>query len=413
MAISVLRDEPKSVEFDPLFAEYFSQVSSWAGKRVTLQTVLRVSTALACARVIAEGIAMLPFKLLQQEGRDIKPGLAHPLYDLLAVSPNELQTSFEFFESMGLHLVLCGNAYVLVNRVGGKIREMYLLEPGWVSVKYRWPNLPDYTVTTPDGRTFDSGSGDIWHVRGPAWCTSRGLDFVDLAREALGLSMAIEEGQAKMQAQGVRIPGFLAVDGKLTEDQHDKLTKWIAKHEGSANAGRSLIVDNAAKWVSQSMSNVDAQMVEMRKFQIEEVCRFFRVMPIMVGFSDKAQTYASAESMFLAHVVHTLGSWLRRIEQSADKNCLTANERKAGFYTKFNEKALQRMTAKDQMDYLARGTLSGIIVRNEAREKLDLNPLPGLDDPLAPANTFLNNPPSAPDNSSGTSPDNTGNASGG
>lgn len=387
----------KSVDFDPAFAEYFSQVSSWAGKRVTLHTVLRVSTALACARVIAEGIAMLPFKLHQQKGREVKPALDHPLYDLFATVPNELQTSFEFFESMGLHLVLCGNAYVLVNRIGGRIREMYLLEPGWVTVKHRWPNPSDYLVTTPDGKSFEASAGDIWQLRGPAWCAHKGLDFVDLAREALGLSMAIEEGQAKIQAQGVRIPGFIAVDGKMSPEQHAKLTDWIAKHEGSANAGRTLIVDQAAKWVGQSMSNVDAQMVEMRKFQIEEVCRFFRVMPIMVGFSDKAQTYASAEAMFLAHVVHTLGAWLRRLELSADKNCLTAAERKAGYFTKFNEKALQRMTAKDQMDYLARGALTGIIVRNEAREKLELNPLPGLDEPLAPANTFVGNPPAGAD----------------
>lgn len=404
LAVNVIRGESKAVEFSPEFADYFAQVTSWSGKSVTLQNVLRVSTALACARVIAEGIAMLPCKLLRRNGREVQDALDHPLYDLLATSPNELQTAFEFFEQMGLHLVLCGNAYVLVNRISNRIREMYLLEPGWVSVKYRWPNPPEYRINTPDGKAFDANSADVWQIRGPAWCAYKGLDFVDLARQALGLSMAIEEGQSRIQSQGVRMPGYISVEGNLSPEQHEKLEGWLLKNAGSQNAGRSMILDRAAKFITTGMSNIDAQMIEMRKFQIEEVCRFFRVMPIMVGFSDKANTYASAESMFLAHVVHTLGSWLRRVEQSTDKNCLTKDERKSGFYAKFNEKALQRMTAKDQMEFLARGTLSGIIVRNEAREKLDLNPLPGLDEPLAPANTFVGNPPSGEDASSSSKP---------
>ncbi len=381
-----------------LFREVFGRDATWAGKSVNLKTAMQVSTAFACARVIAEGIAMLPFKVMRQQGRSVLPAAEHPLYDKLMIAPNGVQTSFEFLESMALHLALCGNAYVLVNRVSRRVDEMWLLEPKWVTVRYRLGEIPTYRVQPPEGEPFDLSASDCWHVRGPSWVGYLGLEFIVTAREALGLAMAIEEGQARLQSQGVRPGGGLSVDGALNDEQYKKLRGWLERdHEGAANAGRTMIVDRAAKWFSMAMSNVDAQMIELRRLQIEEVCRYMRVMPIMVGSADKTATYASAEQMFIAHSVHTIGPWITRIEKSADKNLLTPAERQSGLYTKFNEKALQRMTAKDQMEFLARGALSGILTRNEGREKLDLNPIDGLDEPLAPANTFVGNPPEPPD----------------
>ena len=389
-----------------LFREIFgSWAQTWAGKDVTLKTALQVSTAFACGRVIAEGIAMLPWKVLQQQGREILPALDHPLYDKLAVSPNPLQSAFEFKEQMGLHLAFCGNAYIWVTYVAGRIDRMYLLEPKWVTVKYKWPELPTYEIHTDDNRTFTLSAAEIWHVRGPSWCGYYGLEFIKLARQALGLSMAIEEGQARMHGQGVQTSGFLSVEGSLTDEQHKKLTAWIEKeHAGSRNAGHPMILDKAAKWITQQMSNVDAQTLEQRRNEVEEVCRFMRVLPIMVGHSDKAATYASAEAMFLANLVYTAGSWNARLESSADLRLLTPDERKAGYYTKLNEKALLRMSSREQAEYLSRLVLGGIYTRNEARAKLDENPLEGLDAPLAPANTFLNNPPDPADSPAGNTP---------
>lgn len=387
-----------------LFREIYGGAPSWAGKSVSLEAALKVSAALACGRVIAEGLAMLPFKVFQQIGNSRAVAPSHPLHDKLSTSPNPLQTSFEFVETAGLHLAFTGNAYVWTPRIsvfrnGGTHRQvdaLYLLEPRWLTVKYRWPDLPTYTVRIDDGRTIELTSADVWHIRGPSWCTYVGLDMLKMAREALGLSMALEEGQAKLQGNGVNMPGYLSVDGSLTEDQQKKLSKWIEEeHAGSSNAGKRMILDRAAKWITTAMTNVDAQTIESRRMQVEEVCRFMRVLPIMIGHSDKTSTYASAEQMFLAHAMYTLGPWARRIEQSADKWLLTTEDRAAGFYSNLNEKALQRMTAKDQMDYLARGVVGGIFTQNEARETLDLNPLPGADTLLSPANTFSGPPPTA------------------
>jgi HK97 family phage portal protein len=388
-----------------LFREIYGGRPTWSGNTVNLETMLAVSAALACGRVIAEGLALMPFKVYLRAERSTAPAPKHPLYDKLATSPNPLQTAFEFVETLGLHLAFCGNAYVYMQRVGGffdgrtirQVDAMYLLDPKWLTVKHEWPKLPTYTVRIDGGRTMELTSDDVWHIRGPSWTSYCGLDMMKIARQAVGLSMALEEGQAKLQSKGVSMPGYLKVDGSLTEDQQKKLAKWIEdEHSGSANTGKPMILDRAADWVKTAMTNVDAQTMEQRRLQIEEVCRFMRVLPIMIGHADKTATYASAEQMFLAHAMYTLGPWARRLEQSADKFLLSPEERAAGYYTNLNEKALQRMTARDQMDYLARGVVGGILMQNEAREVLDLNPADGGDVLLSPANTFSGPPPEAP-----------------
>jgi HK97 family phage portal protein len=136
------------------------------------------------------------------------------------------------------------------------------------------------------------------------------------------------------------------------------------------------------------MSGLDAQHLETRKFQIEEVCRFFDVMPIMVGYSDKATTYASAEQMFLAHVVHTLSPWYARIEQSADVNLLTEKERASGLYFKFVPAGLLRGAAKDRSEYFAKALGAGggpaWMTQDEVRALEELNPFGGEASRLPP-----------------------------
>jgi HK97 family phage portal protein len=161
-------------------------------------------------------------------------------------------------------------------------------------------------------------------VRGPSWNGWSAIEPLKAARDAIGLAIAIEESQAGLHANGVQTSGAWSVEGKLTPDQHKALREWIEKeHAGAPNAGKALILDRAAKWMQTQMTGVDAQTLESRRNQVEEICRFFGVMPIMAGYSDKAATYASAEQMFLAHVVHTLSPRWERYEQSMDAYLLT------------------------------------------------------------------------------------------
>lgn len=365
---------------------------SKAGTSVTLTTAFRVSAAFACMRVLSLGCATLPFKLLREQLVDglvrIRPARDHSLYDLTAVKPNAWQTSFEFREQLVLHACL-GNAYVFKNIYRGKVGEVFLLNPSQVRAEQK----PDWSITYrirgKDGAEVEVDPGLIWHVRGTSWDGFLGLDTLNLAREALGLSIALEESHAKIHENGLRPSGVYSVEGSLTADQHAKLVGWLKKEASGENAGAPLVLDRGATWLSQTMNGVDAQHKETRDHQIEEVCRFFGVLPIMIGHTGgKANTYASAEAMFTAHKVHTLDPWLTRIQQSADVNLLTEAERRAGLYFKFNANGLLRGSSKDRGDYFAKALGAGgapaWMSQDEVRALEELDPMGGEASRLPP-----------------------------
>jgi len=243
-----------------------------------------------------------------------------------------------------------------------------------------------YVVTGRDGSTRTLGEDDVWQIRGPSWDGQTSIPILRMAREAVGLAMATEETQALLHKNGVRTTGHYSVEGNLTEQQQKNLLTWILKNFGGANSGTPMVLDRAAKWTPHTMTGVDAQHLETRLHQVKEICRFFRVLPIMVMESDKAATYASVEQMLIAHLVHTLLPWYERLEQSADVFLLTEQERRQGYYTYLDPKGLLRGALKDTAEFLSKLVQLGILTRNEAREDLDKNPLEGLDEPLTPIN---------------------------
>jgi len=380
------------------------------GKTINVGNAIEVATVFACCRVIGEGIAQVPLKIMQEtaDGKSRQPAKEHRLYKLLGFRPNRWMTSFEYRELIAWHVVLTGNHYSFINRVGGQIIELYPFEPGQVRVTFETGTL-EYEVTADDGkkRTFPAES--IWHIRGPSWSGWYGLEAVKLAREAIGLAMATEEAAGALHKNGVRPSGVYSFEGKLTDDGYASLSKWINSHNGGGeNTGKAMILDRQAKWMSTQMTGIDAQTLEMRRFQIEEICRFARVMPIMVGYSDKAATYASAEQMFLAHVVHTLAPWYQRLEQSIDANLLTDRDRKNGIYSCFVEEGLLRGSLRDTKDTILGYVNGGILTPNEGRAKLDVNPDsdPNSDKLRIPSNvagdapaagSSNESPPAAPD----------------
>ena len=239
----------------------------------------------------------------------------------------------------------------------------------------------------------------IWHVRGPSWDGLLGLDVLSLAREALGLAIATEESHSKLHAKGVRTSGTYSVDGKLNKEQYAALKAWIlAENAGADNAGAPMILDNGAKWISGALTGVDAQHLETRKFQIEEVCRFMGVHPQKVFHTDKTSTYASAEEFSNAHREDTLSPWYMRIEQSADLHLLTRAERRKGLYCKHSANALMRASAKDRAEYYAKalgsGGSPGWMTPDEVRALEEMNPMGGEAAKLPPGSSAQ--PPAAP-----------------
>lgn len=369
-----------------LYKELVLQAGVKSGVAVNWKTALQASTALACARKIAEGIAQVPFKLfMERPGGGMDPARNHSLYDLLAVKPNDFQTSFELREMIGLHLAFRGGSYLYkVRGTRGQVLELLPFEPQMVQViRKNWDI--SYDVHTADGQIIRVAKDDMWHLRGISWDGVNGLDGIRLAREAIGLSLAMEEHGARMFGNGARPGGALVTDKVLKEDQITLLKKtWEEQYGGVSNAYKTAVLFGGLKWEPFTMTGVDAQHLEQRRFQVEEICRFFGILPIMIGHYDKAATYASSEQMFLAHVVHTLMPWYVRIESSADVNLLSAEERAQGYYTKFMAQALLRGDMKTRAEYFSKalgsGGTKGWLTQNEVRALEELNP---IDDPEA------------------------------
>jgi HK97 family phage portal protein len=389
--LSRIISEQKGMSSLDLFREIYGGKTTATGKTVNIDTAIQVSAVFACNRVIGNGMAQVPLKLMREskDGKTKVPAKDHRLYKVLASKPNRWQTSFQWRQMVSWHVELTGNHFSFINRVFGEIVELFPFQPGSVRVIELSLGEYEYEVTAPNGSKKIYPAESILHLRGPSWDGIHGLEVVKIAREAIGLAMATEESAATLHKNGVRTSGTYSVEGNLSETQQKALSKWIEEHyAGSQNTGKPLILDRAAKWISSQMTGVDAQALETRKNQIEEICRFYGVMPIMAGYSDKTATYASAEQMFLAHIQHCLAPRWTDYEQSFDAKLLTEKERDSGLFCNFVEEGMIRGSIKDTKDVLLGYVNGGLMTPNEGRSKLDLNPDsdPASDKLRVPAN---------------------------
>lgn len=375
-----------------LFKEIYGSKASSSGVTVNVNRALQVATVLACCKVIAEGVSQIPWKVYQDKNGAKQPAPEHHLYNVIYRNPNRWQTSFEYRETLMFHTILTGNHYSFVNRVGSarEVRELIPFEPNRVAVERLKNDTLKYIVRADDGRTQEFPEETIWHVRGPSWNGWHGMDALMLAREAIGLAITTEQAHSSLHKNGAKVSGLLSLKENIGEDRYRFLAAWVDQHaSGGARENKPLVLDGSADWKSMQMTGVDTQHIETREHQIEEICRAFRVMPIMVGHADKTATYASAEQMFLAHVVHTLAPWYQRLEQSADINLLSEEDRTAGYYTKFIPNALMRGAAKDRSEFYAKSLGAGgspaWMTPNEVRALEEMNPIAGGDELPKPA----------------------------
>ncbi|KAF0136976.1 MAG: HK97 family phage portal protein [Xanthobacteraceae bacterium] len=385
------KTEAKAVSFSQEWDNYFAMTGAKAGVPVTWETALQVSTVLACVRVIANGVAQVPLRVMRElpDGKGSEPATDHPLYTVLNRRPNRWQTSFALRETLVLHAALTGNAFFFKNIVRNRVRELIPFEPGMVSVTRNRDFSLEYTISGHDGTTRTLPQELVWHVRGPSWDTWRGLDAVKQAREAIGLAIATEGTQAELHANGLQMAGTYSTEQKIDPEKYKQLQAWIAAQVGGPNKHKPFIIDSGFTWTPQSMKGVDAQHLETRKYQVEQICAAFGVFPQLIGHASQAMTFASAEQVFLAHVVHTLGPWWRRLEESIDNELLDGPEDEA-YFAKFNHNSLLRGAAKDRGEFYAKALGSGgspaWITPNEVRALEDMNPVEGGDELPKPTN---------------------------
>lgn len=360
---------------------------SAAGGSVTERTAVDVAAVFCAARVIAEGIGQMPVRVVEDtfdpetDLLRIKVRRDHWAHKLLAVRPNDWQTSYEFREGMIFNAVLGRGAIAIKNVVNGEVRELLPVPAGSWTVE----QLPDWSLRIRvdySDKTHDYfNQSQVFYVRGPSMDGFQALPAVRQAREAIGLSRALEAQQAKLAGNGSKPSGVLSFGEGLSPEARASLKQTWKEKFGPGGEGGIAILDGDAKFHSMTMTSVDAQYIETRRLQIEEIARVFRVQPIMLMQADKAATYASAEQMFRMHVIHTLGPWIERWEQAAARDILSGMD---NLRVDLDERNLMRGDFKDQADYYAKALGAGgspaWMTQNEIREEVGRNP---IDEPWA------------------------------
>ncbi len=364
--------------------------SSKTGLSVTESSALRVSTVYACCRVLCEDVGKLPLKMMVESGEGKKKvAREHPLHKVLSRRPNQWQTSMEWRMTMLLHALMGKGGFSYISRrPSGEVLELIPMLPGSVKVSQDSDWNVSYEWSDGKGKTVRLPRENVHALHGLSWDGLRALEVVQQGKEAIGLAMASEETQARLHGQGARPGGIVSTPNKLTEQTVKNIKATFADgYTGVDNAFKTYVLDDGLEFKPWAMNGVDGQHLQTRKHQVEEICRFFRVFPSMIGFSDKASTYASAEAFFGAHVVHSLMPWIVLWEQAMSRDLLSEKEETEGYFLKFSFEGLLRGSVEQRASFYESAITRGCwMSRNEARRLEDLDPKPGLDELLVPLN---------------------------
>lgn len=358
---------------------------SYTGKRVSSQSALRLTAVFGCVRVLTESIGMLPCNLYKTTTTGKEKAPSERLFKLLSMQPNGYMTAQEFWELVVACLCLRGNFYAYKVKILGEVSELLPLDPGSVqpSLDANWQAV--YRVTLPDGSTGIFDQETIWHVRTMTLDGLVGLNPIAYAREAIALGLSTEEHGARLFSNGAITSGVLRTDNKLSDEAYARLkADVVERHQGLVNAHRPMILEMGLDWRQMGLSAEDSQFIETRKYQLEEICRLYRVPLHLVQNTDKA-TYSNIENLGIGFINYSLVPYLTRIEQRINAGLVKANKQ-GDFFAKFNTGALLRGDMKSRFEAYATGINWGIYSPNDCRALEDLNPRPHGDIYLTPMN---------------------------
>ncbi len=372
----------------PLSSWWYRAVGepSTAGIKINTDNAMRLATVFACIRVLAESLASLPLITYERMGeRNKRRATDYDLYTTLHDRPNRWQTSFEWREMGMAHLCLRGNFYNRIySGLRGSATEIIPLNPDWVrpiwqessgrvAYEYRPPTKPFETILAQD----------IFHVRGLSLDGVTGVGVLEYARNTIGLAIAQETHGAKLFENGSLPPFALETPNRMTEPAIKNFRRdWRGMHGGAKNAHNPPILEGGMKIHELMLTNEDSQWLESRAFQAVEVARMFRVPPHMVGILDRA-TFSNIEAQQLSFVIDSLRPWLVRWEQAIARDLIAID---SDYYAEFLVDALLRGDTKSRYEAYSIGIQGGFLLRNEARERENLDPIEGGDVSLEPQN---------------------------
>lgn len=373
------RDAPKDRTTGSNYSFFMGGTTS--GKRVNERSAMQMTAVYSCVRILSEAVASLPLHFYKyDENGSKKKAIEHPLYFLLHDEPNPEMTSFVFRETLMTHLLLWGNAYAQIIRNGkGEIIALYPLMPDRMTVNRdeKGKLYYEYLTSTDDvpinkETTVRLSETDVLHIPGLGFDGLVGYSPIAMAKNAIGLAIAAEEYGSKFYANGAAPSGVLEHPGTL-KDPTKVRESWTETFGGSQNSHKVAVLEEGMKYTPISISPNEAQFLETRKFQINEIARIFRVPPHMVGDLEKS-SFSNIEQQSLEFVKYTLDPWVIRWEQSLQKALLLPGE-KNKYFIKLNVDGLLRGDYQSRMNGYATGRQNGWFSANDIREMENMNPI--------------------------------------
>ena len=360
---------------------------SYAGKLVTGERLMNLSTAYACIRLKSGITGSLPFGVYERlAGGGMRRVRDHRLDGILHHAPNADQTGAEYWEAATAAIETDGNHYGEKQMIGDRVVGISFWHPN-TTTPFRDSNGELKYRHTDRGKTETLPRDKVLHIRGFGNGGDVGFSTISQGRHTFGNAMAQEEASGRFFLKGFMASGFLTPKGRALDDkQIAQLDKIMDDYRGSENAGKIGFLPAEMEHLPLSIKPSDAQLLETRQFSVEEICRWFQIPPFMIGHSGNTTMWGSGiESLMLGFMKFGYQIHLRRIEQRVQRDLMTAADR-ARFVVKFNVDALLAADAAARSQFYASMVQNGIYTRNEVRSLENRAPVPGADQLTAQLN---------------------------
>jgi len=352
-----------------------------SGVSITDRNAIQQIAVYACIRVLSEAVAQLPLHVYERTENGRERAVNHVLYSLLHDQPNREMTSFAFRETMMLHLLVYGNAYAQIIRNGrNEVVGLYPLMANRMKVDrddsdnliYLYNRYENADPNLKQTGEVVLSAEDVLHIPGLGFDGLVGYSPIAIAKNAIGIAKACEDYGADFFSNGASPSGVLEHPGTIKDPERVRKA-WQSAY-GGKNSHKTAILEEGMKYTPISIPNNDAQFLETRKFQLEEIARLYRVPLHMIGDLEHA-TFSNIEQQSLEFVKYTLDPWLVRWEQALQKALLSDSE-KSRYFIKFNVDGLLRGDYESRMSGYATARQNGWLSANDIREMEDMNPIP-------------------------------------
>jgi len=392
---------PITLQSGDFWADYAGAQGA-AGECVTISSALKISTVWACVRLISETIASLPLKLYERKpDGSRREAREHPLYTLLNDTPNADTTAITFWECVIASMLLWGTAFIEKRRIGSRLVALDFLRPERMGVRRLTDGSLEYRYHEQNGTTRQIAEADL--VRIPAFSLDGvlGLSPVQYGANVIGNAQAQDRTAGATFANGMRFEGVFEFDHVLKQDQREAMQERLDRYRGAIRAGQSPLLELGIRYKPVTINPDDAQMLESRQFSVEEIARWYRIPPSMIGHGTAVSNWGTGlEQQMMGFLTFTLRPWLRRIVQAVKKDLLTPAER-SRYYAEHVVEDLLRADSAGRAALYASAGQNGWMDRNEMRQRENLEPREGGDELTVQSNLItlrqLAQPPQPPE----------------